>query len=151
MEKISTIFDFVDYSKSNSYLSDEKALLRLLTEHKKYGSLTVAYDFDNTVYDYHNEGHDYSPVIELIRECKECGFYLIVFTGEEDTNKVKTFLNDNDIPFDAINENPPFFKSNSRKIYSNILLDDRAGLYSAYWQLKNVVNIIKYNNKYGVL
>ena len=64
-----------------------------------------------------------------------------------DTNKVKTFLNENDIPFDSINENPPFFKSTSRKIYSNILLDDRAGLFSAYWQLKNVIH----NIKHGVL
>lgn len=145
MEKLNLVqYDIVDHVPKNSYLNDQKALDRLLTEYKKYGSLTVAYDFDNTVYDYHNEGHDYSDVINLIRECKECGFYLIVFTGEENTNKVETFLNENDIPFDAINENPPFFKSTSRKIYSNILLDDRAGLYSAYWQLKNVINIIKY-------
>jgi hypothetical protein len=68
---------------------------------------------------------------------------MIVFTAESNLEKVKTILNGLQIPFDAINENPPFFKSDSRKIYFNLLLDDRAGLLSAYTQLKETITIIK--------
>lgn len=125
------------------YLSDAACIYRLVDEYKKYGSLVIAYDFDNCVYDYHSKGHDYIEVIDLLREAKEINFYLIVFTAEKDIEKVKTTLIDLKIPFDAINENPPFFKSDARKIYFNLLLDDRAGLYSAYLQLKETIFIIK--------
>lgn len=52
------------------YLYEENVTERLITEWKKYGSLVVAYDFDNTVYDYHKEGHSYEYVIQLLREAK---------------------------------------------------------------------------------
>jgi len=125
------------------YLSDEACIYRLVDEYKQHKSLVVAYDFDNCIYDYHNKGHNYAEVIELLRDAKSIGCHMIVFTAEENRPKVEGFLVDNKIPFDAINENPPFFKSGSRKIYFNILLDDRAGLKSAFHQLKEVINIIK--------
>lgn len=125
------------------YLSDTACIYRLVDEYKKYGSLVIAYDFDNCVFDYHNKGHNYIEVIELLKEAKEINCYMIVFTAEKDLTKVKDFLSSNQIPFDSINENPPFFKSEARKIYFNLLLDDRAGLYSAYIQLKETINIIK--------
>jgi response regulator RpfG family c-di-GMP phosphodiesterase len=116
---------------------------RLVDEYKKYGSLVIAYDFDNCIYDYHSKGHNYFEVIELIKKAKEINCFLIVFTAEKDLDKVTSFLNDNRIPYDSINENPPFFKSDARKIYFNLLLDDRAGLLSAYTQLKETIEIIK--------
>lgn len=125
------------------YLSDTACIYRLVDEYKKYGSLVIAYDFDNCVFDYHNKGHNYIEVIELLKEAKEINCYMIVFTAEKDLTKVKDFLSSNQLPFDSINENPPFFKSEARKIYFNLLLDDRAGLYSAYIQLKETINIIK--------
>lgn len=137
------MFYDIEENKKHPYLSDNFCINRLLNEYNLHKSLVVAYDLDNTVNDYHNKGHDYSEVIELIRECKEVGFHLIVFTAEEDTEKVKKILELNNIPFDSINENPPFWKSNARKIYYNILLDDRAGLNSAYEQLKEVLKRIK--------
>lgn len=125
------------------FLSDTACVYRLVDEYKKYGSLVVAFDFDNCVYDYHSKGHDYIEVIYLLREAKEINCYLIAFTAEKDIQKVTSTLNELGIQFDAINENPPFFKSNARKIYFNLLLDDRAGLYSAYIQLKETIKIIK--------
>lgn len=125
------------------FLSDTACVYRLVDEYKKHGSIVIAYDFDNLVFDYHSKGHDYSEVIDILKEAKELGCFLIVFTAEQDTEKVKSHLTSNQIPFDAINENPPFFKSQSRKIYFNLLLDDRAGLLSAYNQLKEFILIIK--------
>lgn len=125
------------------YLSNTACIYRLVDEYKKYGSLVIAYDLDNCVYDYHSKGHNYIEVIELLKQAKEINCFMIVFTAEKDLEKVKKTLNELQIPFDAINENPPFFKSDARKIYFNLLLDDRAGLLSAYTQLKETINIIK--------
>lgn len=125
------------------YLSDSACIFRLVDEYKKYNTLVIAYDFDNCVYDYHSKGHNYDEVIELLREAKSINCHLIVFTAEEDIEKVKRLLNELSVPFDSINENPSFFKSSARKIYFDLLLDDRAGLLSAYNQLKETINIIK--------
>jgi tRNA1(Val) A37 N6-methylase TrmN6 len=59
---------------------------------------------------------------------------------------VKSYLDENHIPFDAINENPPFYKSLSRKVYANAYLDDRAGLRQVYDELNNIVLTIKTRN-----
>lgn len=128
------------------YLSDENAVERLLKEWLQYEKVVVAYDFDSTVYDYHNEGHTYNDVVNLLREAKYLGAHLVVFTAspEEKYPYIRKYLEDNNIPFDSINENPDFVPStNGSKIYFNILLDDRAGLKSAYSTLKSVIELIK--------
>jgi len=61
------------------YLNSENSYERLRKEFNEYGSLIVAYDFDNTVYDYHKQGHIYPKVIKLLRLLKEAGCYLIIF------------------------------------------------------------------------
>ncbi len=124
------------------FLNDTACVFRLVDEHKKYGKIVVAYDFDNTIFDYHSKGHDYSELIEIIKVAHNIGCYLICFTAEKDEEVVSSFLINNQIPYDSINENPPFFKSDARKIYFNLLLDDRAGLSSAYNQLKDFIHII---------
>lgn len=128
------------------YLDEENVISRLINEWEKYDSLVIAYDFDNTVYDYHNQGHTYSNVIDLLREAKEVGMHLIVYTAspEEKYSFIKEYLIKNKIPFDTINENPQFVpETNKSKIYFNLLLDDRAGLAAAYSYLKYVINYIK--------
>lgn len=129
----------------DEYLKPTSSFLRLLKEYKQYNSLVVAFDFDNTVYDYHKKGETYYFVSELLRELKEIGCYLICFTANPDEYFVSTYLKLNNIPFNKINENPPFFKSESRKIYYNALLDDRAGLLQVYNDLKTLTIHIKQN------
>lgn len=124
------------------YLNQENSLNRLVEEYKKYGTLVVAFDFDDTVYDFHKKGRIYSDVIKLLQELKSINCYLICWTGQDDINFVKSYLNDNNIPFDNINENPPFRKSTSRKVYANAYLDDRAGLCQVYSELKNLLEYI---------
>jgi predicted HAD superfamily phosphohydrolase YqeG len=122
------------------YLNHATCVARLREWYEKNGGLIVAYDFDNTVYDYHHKGHDYEEVVTLIRKAKQAGCYLIVFTGNENTELVVKHLRDNNIPFDVINEHAPFAPSSARKIYYNILLDDAAGLESAVRQLEEFIN-----------
>ncbi len=127
------------------FLDDTNCVERLFNEWKKYGSIIVAYDYDNTVYDYYNKGYSYQQVIELLRECKRIGFHLTVFTSCNDDRfpDIKKYLEENDIPFDGINETPDFIPFKGRKVYFNILLDDRAGLSSAYDQLWKVIYSIR--------
>ncbi|MBI3235933.1 MAG: hypothetical protein HYZ42_18175 [Bacteroidetes bacterium] len=124
------------------YLNSKNSSQRLIDEYKKYGTLVVAYDFDDTVYDFHQKGRLYNDVILLLRQLKEYNCYLICWTGQESSEFVSNYLTQNNIPFDAINENPPFHHSTSRKIYANTYLDDRAGLKQVYDELVNLLNQI---------
>jgi len=51
----------------DEYLKANSSFLRLLKEYNQYKSLVIAYDFDNTVYDFHKKGEVYNDVIELLR------------------------------------------------------------------------------------
>lgn len=128
---------------TDEYLKPNASFLRLLNEYKQYKSLVIAYDLDNTLYDFHKKGETYTMVMELLRELKEIGCYMICFTANSDQQFVFDYLTQNKIPFDAINENPPFFKCEERKIYFNALLDDRAGLIQTYNELKLLTTLIK--------
>lgn len=131
------------------YLNAENSFKRLLKEYLQYGKLIVAVDHDDTVYDFHEKGYQYTKVINLIKECKELSFYIVLFTGcrKDKWEEIEGWWLEN-IGFkpDSINKNPielPF--GNDGKIYYNILLDDRAGLDSTYRQLKLLTEIAKEN------
>lgn len=128
------------------YLNDENVIARLVTEWKQYNNLVIAYDYDNTVYDYHKKGETYDDVINLLRGCKEFGAHLVVFTAcpDEQFPEIREYLTTNNIPFDAINESPKFVPVvGGKKIYFNILLDDRAGLSSAFCCLGKALLIMQ--------
>jgi predicted HAD superfamily phosphohydrolase YqeG len=127
----------------DEYLVLNSSFLRLKKEYEEYGSLVIAFDFDNTVFDFHKKGETYEQVIDLLKKLKEAGCYLIVFTANEDTRFITRYLLENQIPFDSINENPPFFKSKATKIYFNALLDDRAGLVQVYQELSLLLTLIQ--------
>jgi len=131
------------------YLNDENVINRLTEEWNKYGKLIIAYDYDNTVYDYHKLGYTFENVISLLKRAKLIGANFIVFTccNENKYNDIKKYLNINNIPFDKINENINGVDFGGRKVYYNILLDDRAGLSSAYNCLLKVVEMIENKNK----
>jgi len=115
---------------------------RLQKDYTAHKSLFVAFDYDNTVFDYHNQGINYDKIIELLRVCKSLNFTLIVFTGNEG-KKLELIIEDlknRNIPFDLINDNPLM---KTRKPYYNILLDDRAGLKESYTHLKRLTDEIR--------
>jgi hypothetical protein len=127
----------------------EETLARLLRVHREHGGLTVAVDFDNTLFDFHFEKerqlraeYDFSEIHLLLQRLRECGCFIIIWTANEDEEFIKKFLAEKAIPYDAINANPPFFKSPSRKIYYNVLLDDAAGLRETYLTLLKFIQTI---------
>jgi hydroxymethylpyrimidine pyrophosphatase-like HAD family hydrolase len=125
------------------YVNDEECIQRLVREYQTHDSLVVAFDFDDTVYDFHKKGRTYTRVIELLRKALQANCYLIAWTGSEDISFVRLYLTEHAIPFHAINENPPFSKSTSRKIYANIYLDDRAGLSASVYHLEETLNRVE--------
>lgn len=116
---------------------------RLREDYLKHGSLFVAFDYDNTVYDYHGKGIDYSDIINLLIECNKLGFKLILFSANRGHKLVSALENIDSmgIEVDYVNENPTM--NTGKKPYFNILLDDRAGLKESYKYLKQLIDEIR--------
>jgi hydroxymethylpyrimidine pyrophosphatase-like HAD family hydrolase len=133
----------------DKYLQPNSSYKRLCEEYEKYGSLIICCDFDDTIYDFHKVGNSYELVKQLVRDLKDIGCYIIIWTGNQNTEFVTNYLLENNIPFDSINDEAPVSKkllgeSIPRKVYGNVYIDDRAGLYQVYTELSNLVN--KYKN-----
>lgn len=124
----------------NKYRSDSVCVERLLSDYKKHGKIIVAYDFDNTVFDYHGNGLDCDDIISLLKELKDYAT-LICYTANSDEFLVAEYLIENDIPCDFLNYSQ--VPSNPKKIYYNILLDDRAGLGQSFNQLQQFLEQVK--------
>jgi len=134
----------------DSYFKTDIAVHRLFNEWKKHPKLIIACDFDETVYDTHSRNTDHSMVLEILKKCKELGFYIILWTASnvERYPMMKEFMKGKGIEIDGINENVielPY--GNNKKIYANIFLDDRAGLGQAYTTLATVVHLIEIENQ----
>lgn len=130
---------------SDIYLNDNNVINRLVNEWTEHKKLIIAVDFDSTIYDYFGEGLKFDKVINLLKECQEFGAYLVIFTSrnESEYDIIQKHLNKIDLYCEKINENIDCVPFNGRKIYYNILLDDRAGLSSAYHSLKQALQIMK--------
>jgi hypothetical protein len=131
----------------DEFLQEGKSGTRLINEYEKYGSLTIGFDFDGTVYDYHETGTTYEQVRQLLRDLKKINCKLICWTAQKDLPFVELFLNANNIPFDGINTNGIDLGWDSRKPFFSALLDDRAGLLQVYEELCDVVYFAKHHKK----
>lgn len=113
-------------------------LCQELDTHKK---LVIGFDFDNTIFDVHNKGGDYSQIINVLQKCKKLGWTLCLYTAElrEDWLKWKVdYCKHFGIEPDYINESPLI--KGTKKPFFNLLLDDRAGLEEAYTLLIKVID-----------
>lgn len=132
----------------DKYLKEDSAYNRLWAEYQKYGSLIVAVDFDDTIYDFHGEGNSYEMVRQLVRDLHEVNCYIVIWTGNQNIEFVTEFLNKNKIPFDSINDEAPVSKKLlgdkvPRKVYANVYIDDRGGLQQVYNDLTKLVKAAK--------
>lgn len=102
-------------------------LMRLIEQYQKQERLIVAYDFDDTVKPYWCAGC--TQVQSILRRLRDnISAYFIVYTCNKDHDKIKKFLDENEIPYDSINENAPFAPQIEGKLFYNVFLDDKAGL-----------------------
>lgn len=133
-------------------MTQDKLVSRLWDKYNQHGNIIVGFDFDNTIFDYHNEGGDYSCVIDLLKECSELGFVMCLWTTEPNKEKIdwKVKYSQNlGIKVDYINESPSTIFKDCKKPYFNILLDDNSGLESAYYSLSRFVRELKEKNDKG--
>ena len=106
---------------------------RLKEAYLEHDRLIIAYDIDDTVRPYKSKSCEETK--KLIRRAKEVlNPYFIIYTANPHNEKNIQFLNDENLPFDAINENVPEIGryGDGLKIYYNLFLDDKAGLAEAY-------------------
>lgn len=113
------------------YLNTELAIERLKQDYLKHKSLFVAFDFDNTVFDFFGVGDTFPALEGLLKLAKLRNCKLILFTGNEGERlkEIVQYCKDHGYEPDYVNENP---FTPTRKPFYNILLDDRAGLNEAY-------------------
>ena len=131
-------------ASSDRYLSLSECVKRLVNDYKTHNNLFVAFDFDNTVFDYHKVGDTFPKIEEILIKLHKLGITLILFTGNEGDklDTIVKYCEDRGYPPKYINENPIM---KTRKPYYNILLDDRAGLNDAYQTLQLTLNILNLN------
>lgn len=118
----------------------DKLYDRLVEEYDKHNKLVIGFDFDNTIFDVHNKGYDVSEVIKLLKQAKELGFILCLYTAElrDDWLKWKIkYCEHFGIKPDYVNESP--LLPGTKKPFFNLLIDDRAGLNEACNLLNNII------------
>lgn len=136
---LEAVIESYKYHTTHPYFN-KGAVERLKKEYDMHKTLVVGFDFDNTIFDVHNRGGNYSEVIKLLQQCKKFGFTLCLYTAElrEEWLKWKVdYCKHFKITPDYVNESP--LLPGTKKPFFNILLDDRAGLESAFVTLKEVV------------
>jgi predicted kinase len=107
--------------------SEDEGIDNILTPPEKY--IVYAYDFDGTIVE--NKYPDIGAIkpglkSELYELHKEINNIIIIWTCRSGENmlEMRGFLNDNNVKYDYINENP-LFETGSRKIFANFYKDDR--------------------------
>jgi len=118
----------------------------------------VAVDFDGVIS--HYEGWKgvgvFGPPIKGAKEAllrlKEEGYTIIVFTTRGEEDLVKNYLQLAGIPFDFINENPPWAPENlnKKKPIADVYIDDRAISFKGEWEgvVEKVLSFRPWYNKH---
>lgn len=129
------------------YLSDIACYNRLLKEYEKYKTLIVAVDFDGTINDFHNEGLTFEGITNLLKECNKLGLRLVIYSANTDEKFILKKCSELGIEIEGVNVQLLDEFKYSKKLYYNILLDDRAGLSSAFNVLSRLVKEVSKNDK----
>lgn len=133
---------------TDPYFSTQLGIDRLLEQYSIHKSLIVAFDFDDTIFDYHKKGYTYPRVVELLKECQDLGFTLIMLTTtESDQHLVENvkYCEGLGLHITYVNTGPVMPKA--VKPFFNVYLDDKAGLSQAYEILYKTITQIKQDDK----
>jgi len=127
------------------FLNISESVSRLVEDFYEYKNLYIAFDFDNTVFDYNNVGDTFPKLEKLLRYLKKHKeFTLILFTANSGSRLdwIVDYCEEHGYTPDHINENPVW--PTVKPLYS-ILLDDRAGLNEAYQILLTTLKLLNYD------
>ena len=129
----------------NHSFNQQRCAERLLAEYKKYDELIVGIDFDNTIKPINPE-HDCEEIISLLQRCsQDPKIVLCLWSICQDEKEIEFKVNyctERGIKIDYVNTSP-FKMGIGSKQFFNVLLDDRAGLESAYCNLKYVLDNVE--------
>lgn len=111
---------------------------------------TVCIDIDGTLVHYEEwQGEEYfgtiiSGAASATKKLHENGWYIIIYSTRANKKLIANFLNENEIEFDSINENP-FQPSNAKggKPIADVYVDDRALCFKGDWG-KTVGDILNF-------
>jgi len=127
---------------SDPFLNTNRIFNRLEEDYNRFGTLYVAVDFDNTIYDWESHGYRFEKVIALLKDCNKYDLKLFIYSAspKERYPLIKEYCESIGIKIDAINEDLYDWQDKSKdytnsKLFYSILLDDRAGLPTAYHAL----------------
>jgi hypothetical protein len=120
---------------------------KLIETYKQHGKIVVGVDFDDTVFPYTNSKFiedRCKKVRELLLEIKEMISICLYTVSDEQTLKYKHHIMiQYGLDPDFINDSPVSPWKGSKKLFFNILLDDKAGLNETIEILTEFKNYIK--------
>ena len=93
---------------------------------------TIAFDLDGTLaekeepFDVNTIGEPIADAVDYARKFHAAGARIIIFTVRGNKRMVRRWLDQHDIPFDYINENPDQPAGGSGKVIADVYIDDRA-------------------------
>ena len=123
------------------FCTDNKlATDRLIEEYNRHGNIIIGVDFDDTINDTFNRGINTSLLVGMLRTLQQDhNCTLCVWTANQDETLVRNKWKELNLNIDHYNTSPLANKFPGPKPYFNILLDDRAGLDSAYKTLMDLL------------
>lgn len=129
---------------TDPYLDFDRFYQRIRDEYVKYGRIIIAFDFDDTVFDTHENGWMYEGVIQTLNRWTGRAYFICwSASGKERYPMMQEYFDRFGIPCDAINQNAPWISIKHRKIYANVYLDDRAGYAYGLAALNKLMNEIE--------
>lgn len=110
------------------YTNEDRLYKRLKEEFEKHGKLIIAVDFDDTVFNTHNNpGWTYTGVVETLLRWQENAEIICWTASLPDRYEfIRGVFNAHGIQLSGININAPGIEPRGPKIYANIYLDDRS-------------------------
>ena len=111
--------------------------------------MIIGCDLDDTIIPYNEELKEHcQKVVDLILECQKEGIIFLINTArsERQLETAKEQVEKLGIEVHGVNQMHPEWDKPygmNGKIYANIFLDDRGGIKSTYWDLSEVLSIVK--------
>lgn len=130
------------------YIQNNIYIERLVIEWMVHGKIIVSVDYDSTISPYRSIDNieDINRCINLVKEAKEVGAYITIFTASDIDRfmDISAYCKSKGITIDSINKTPIDVEfGNFSKIYANIYLDDRAGFIEAMNILEAAMHMVK--------